>query len=416
MKSRRLIYPVLALALAAVACNLPGLPPVVTSPPVTVPPVTELPVTVPPVVTEPPIVVTEPPVSTALMPAGFIIGSIGDPVRLLFYDLASSLIGVVNAPSLQNAGIDDVFPVGGVSGGTLPAVVYYTYDGNNILINGGGVESLLATVPQFYAMNGAPAQPIIAYGTADMTSGGLNTSLFVGAPETVASSSPVLSYTDEPNGAIFPLHILMDGSTPIGIWFTKQMYGIGGDLVFAPTTGLFYLNLTSGVVSEFTLPSVTIYSPGVSPSANWMAYTDQGIGIGTGRLNIQQTTAGENHAFPLLGDSDRGAGGGVFSPDELHVAWMEGHGWTMAEVPDFRSTVRFGSTSGTTLADYPASMFDAAAGFSVAYARPVGWLDNETVLVQATGTNWIQNSVLRLDLSGNITFIGSGGFTGFTYP
>jgi hypothetical protein len=386
---KRLFFPILTLLLVTLACSISINPGTQSS-------------------TEPPVVSGSP------LPAGFIAAQQNQPVQLNFFNTSGGSLGSFSVPSLASAYQGNVFPAGGVSGGTPPPVIYYTYQGNNLISNTSGAETVLANTPEFYGMTGVPGQPLIAYGTANLTATGLDTSLFIGPPATATSAGPVLTYNTEPNGAIIPLHITTDGGSPTGVWFTKMMYGIGGDLVFSPSSGLFNLNLATSSVTEVVLPS-GVYSPSLSPDATWMAYRDQNIGT-VSALNIRQLTTGETHIFALLADSDRGAGDGVFSYDLQHVAWMEGHGWMMAEVPDFRSTVRLGTISGGILGDYPAASFNAVAGFSVTGVTPVGWLDNQNVLLQASGGDLGQNCVIKLGLDGSKVLLANGSFTGFLYP
>ncbi len=387
---KRLTISLLVLALVTLACTITTVPPA----------------------TQP---VTEPPVTPgSSFPAGFISAQQNQPVQLNFYNTSGDSLGSFSAPSLASAYPGNLFPAGGVSGGTLPPIIYYAYQGYNLISNTNGAETVLANTPEFYGMTGVPGQPIIAYGTANLIASGMDTSLFIGAPATATSAGPVLTYNTEPNGAIVPMHITMESGAPTGVWFTKMVYGIGGDLVFSPSSGLYRLNLADHTVTEVVLPS-GVYSPSLSPDASWMAYRDQNIGTAT-TLTIRQISTGETHSFPLLADSDRGAGDGVFSYDLQHVAWMEGHGQMMAEVPDFRTTVRLGTTSGSTLGDYPASAFNAVAGYSVTSVSPVGWLDNQNVLLQASGGDIAQNCVIKLGLDGSMMLLANGTFAGFLYP
>ncbi len=46
---------------------------------------------------------------------------------------------------------------------------------------------------------------------------------------------------------------------------------------------------------------------------------------------------------------------------------------------------------------YAGEQFARAAGFPVFYAAPMGWLDNDTVLIEALDSDWEKSAVLRLD-------------------
>jgi hypothetical protein len=264
-------------------------------------------------------------------------------------------------------------------------------------------------------MYAPPGQALIAYGTADLTSSGLNTDLFLGSPESLASATPVLSLTNDKLGAIVPLYIKMEGGKPIGVWFTKRAYGIGGDIIFDPTRGLFMLDPANGQVQEYNVGE-TIYSPSLSPSANWLAYSSRSSSSEASTLKIRQITTLQQFTFPLLADSDRGAGSAVFSPDDLHVAWMEGHGSNMGDTSSYRGTVRLGGTDGSILHSYSASDFDHVAGLTVSWAEPVGWLDNDSLVVQVSDAGWKNPLVLRVSISGTVGLLSKGMFIGLTYP
>ena len=93
---------------------------------------------------------------------------------------------------------------------------------------------------------------------------------------------------------------------------------------------------------------------GLSPDLNWVAYAGADSGFVNGeipRLTLYNlyTTVGIN--IPINPASDRGAGYAVFSPDNQFVAWMEGAGWLMAEVPDFHSKVVIADINGNIIAE-----------------------------------------------------------------
>jgi len=399
MTSKRLIFPFLALGLAVLACSLQ------TPQPATLPPSGVTPAVTSEPVTEEPLVLNE------LLPSGMMLAEKDGYVTFLFYDAAGSILGTREALSLPFASGEDVFPISGSSGG-LPILVYYTStNGYRLLRNDGSGEVLLATfsadIPQA-VMTGVPARPVLAYSTAQMVSNGTETALYVGAPETIASNQYLL-LIDDP---VLPLHIVMDGDAPVGVWFTKIKSV--GDFLFYPTYGLYHLDLASKSVSEVA-GSGDFIGLNLSPDASWVAYRDRGTPAPFS-LTVRQLSNGESHTFPLLPNSDQGAGDGVISPDNTHVAWMEGDGNYMGEMADFRSTLRFGLIDGTALLDYPASSFDNVAGFSVGFIKPMGWLDNQTVIVQVESIEWTQDTVLAVNLAGEIKFIGIGDFICFIYP
>jgi len=219
---------------------------------------------------------------------------------------------------------------------------------------------------------------------------------------------------DDPEGrAIKPLALYAEGGVPTGVWYTLRPWGIGGDIVFDPTEGLYYVNISDGTITE--------YNDNVSRSASMsfdQVWAANARGIpGNGTFHIYNFQTGENYGFNPLPSSERGAGYGVFSRSNQYVAWMEGSGWTMAETPNFHATIRVGTTGGAWLVDYPDIMLASLLGTAVAWAEPVGWLDDQRLVLQTRGTDWSDASVVVMDITTNyLTYLTSGAFVGFVYP
>ena len=90
----------------------------------------------------------------------------------------------------------------------------------------------------------------------------------------------------------------------------------------------------------------------------------------------------------------------------------------MAEVPNFTSRLRIANSAGAISADIPASTFASAAGDpTVSYVVPVGWLDDEYLLMEARGDEWYNPALIKVRYDGSgLTKIGEGNFAGFIYP
>jgi hypothetical protein len=97
---------------------------------------------------------------------------------------------------------------------------------------------------------------------------------------------------------------------------------------------------------------------------------------------------------------------------------MEGDGGQMGETPTFIATVRVGQKDGAVIADLPMNTFEGTAGIGPVYrAEPVGWLDNQTLIVQARGLEWSQVALLRYNIASQETsYLAPGEFIGFLYP
>ena len=395
---RRFFLPSLVLILSVLACRLPTWtpePPVVSDPPV----ITESPATEPPVLIEPPL----PAEGT---PSGFMSNTTTGSI--LFYSPEGVLTGSISIPG---PGASFVHAAGGTTSG-LPPIIYFDWrDSAQIIKNTAGVETLIISNPEFNRMRGAEGSAWFAYTTVGYADSGIRTQLFVGTAATIAGSAPVIDQTVTDFQGLKPLALRMEGGVPTGVWYTGCMYGIGGDLVFDPCNRVSYIELATGVRSELVGDG---YMPsGLSPDHTWVAYARPGGGE---PLTILNLVTGEAHTFPAWALNDRGSGDGVFSPDNVYVAWMEGSGYRMDTPFTFRSLVRVGSTSGTVIGDFPADYFSTAAGFAVVWANPVGWLDSDSVLIQVNDESGTRAAVLRLDLPGTAVLLTNGYFSGFTYP
>ncbi len=400
MKPRILLYPFLILLLTGLACNI-TIPQPATQPPGgdtqtgTTEPVPE-----------------EPAAPGGLMPSGMMLSTRNGYTTFSFYDTTGTFLGSREALSLPYVFGSHVFPISGTTSG-LPTLVYYNSSNNYQLIkNDGSSETILGTFSsdvRLGGMTGVRAQPVLAYSTIGETGSGRETALYVGDLGTVASSQYLLL---NELATIAPMFVEAEGNAPVGVWFTKLEPV--GDSLFAPTNGLFHIDLASRTVSEVA-GSGDFIDVNLSPDASWAVYRDRGTAAPFS-LTVRQISSGETHTFPLLPGNDQGAGNGVISPDNLHVAWMEGAGNFMGVTTDFHSTLRIGSTDGTTLLDFPSTSFDDIAGFTVGYARPGGWMDNDTLIVQVEDTEWEQDTILSVTLSGEVNFIATGDFDCFIYP
>ena len=134
---------------------------------------------------------------------------------------------------------------------------------------------------------------------------------------------------------------------------------------------------------------------------------------------VKNLGTGAELCFPALPASEpRGTGNAFLSPDAQYVAWMEGDGWLMAEVPSFKATLRVGQNNGAIVADLPMNTFESAAGIgSISRVEPVAWLDNQTVVVQARGQEWDKAALLRYNvITRETVYLAPGEFVGLLYP
>lgn len=349
------------------------------------------------------------PGGTDFLPSGFV--TTDNSGRVLFHDVEGSLTGVVLPAGFVTRA---AFHVAGPTSADLPPLIYFIWrETDPVMVeNASGVETVLFSQPDFFRLLGVPRMPYFAYSTATYTDTGLLTRLYFGKTTTIATATPVLELLDPDGYAIKPLAFRMQGGMPDGIYFTGCLYGIGGDLPFDPCNRLRLLDLNTGSVIEILGDG---YNPsGFSPDGRWVAYAAL---AGGGPLQILNLDTGATRTFSVWPLNDRGAGDAVFSPDGRYVAWMEARGYLLDEPITFQTNLRIAEIEGSMNAQYLDDYFEPAVGFPTLSAIPVGWLDNDSLLVQVSGFETGQSALVRFDLdTQEALLLTSGYFLALTYP
>ncbi|MBT3713388.1 MAG: hypothetical protein HOG15_08570, partial [Anaerolineae bacterium] len=224
---------------------------------------------------------------------------------------------------------------------------------------------------------------------------------------------------NDPQGwALVALAVDVEGGLPVGVWYSKRPWGIGGDIVFDPRRTLSYFDLKTGISSQFL--GTEANPSAISADRKWLAYTnDSSVGSASGPMAIRNVETGANLSYPLQNAIDqRGAGEASFSPNNQYLAWMEGSGWQMAETPNFHSVVRVGNMNGNIIAEYADTIFLATSGLgTVQRVEPVGWFDDNTLIVMARGEHWDDAVLISVDIAAQTSrLIAQGIFAGFAYP
>ena len=280
-----------------------------------------------------------------------------------------------------------------------------------------GQISTLVPGPDVAYLLGAPGQNAYVY--AVITWGDALSSYFYARSAYGGGASWFWDRVDPNGSALYPLAVGAENNEIQTVLYTLTPWGIGGDIVFPPRSGLFQLNMES---LENILHLTEDFNPiGLSPDNSIVAYTEENnmISDPNTRVTLYTLAGGLGLPINLAPGSDRGAGYAVFSPNNQYVAWMEGSGWMMAETPSFHARVRIASvTNGVVLADLSdQTLASVTADPSSTWAQPVGWLDGETLMVEIRGSDWAQTSLVKVRFDGSgVTYFSSGTFIGFLYP
>jgi hypothetical protein len=330
---------------------------------------------------------------------------------LAFYDFDGNLLGTRSL--LPSGSSSDRIHVSGSASAGLETLTVIRVKSNYLeMAVLDGEQEILRLDSNLHSFTAVPGQPVIAFGTARPTenSGELVSQIYIGTPETLADARPVFDYTGPYGGALGPLRIHMEDGRMAGIWYSQRPYAIGGHILYDLTNGLYYLDLASGLSTEFTVPNDDIFQPVFSPDEAWLSY------VSHGSMKFYNMQSGETFSIPQLPESDRGGGDVTIAPDNRTVAWKEAHGSTLGDPPDYYAILRVGVIGEGPSRDFTETFFEQAAGDTVNDMTPIVWLDGQTLLVSLMDENGFRQ-LWTLDLSGPTPrLLADGDFTGFIYP
>ncbi len=269
----------------------------------------------------------------------------------------------------------------------------------------------------FMGIAGAAGQPALALSVISYTEGFPVSRLFAGTPDSLAGSASFYESQDSQMGMVLlPVAVEAAGGQPQGVWYVQTAWGIGGvDLIYPINRGLYFYDLNHGREWHGAQPRLQFPGhfsrpdPGCLRAVQWRRQF---------AMTVHHLSDGTLTTFALNAATDRGAGYAVFSPDSQRAAWLEASGSLTGE-PEFKPVIRVGDTSsGAVLAEMDKTAAAQAAGWGiVTWMKPVGFLDNQTVLVEARGEDWSTVALLKYDLAANsVGLFHSGSFSGFVYP
>ena len=352
-------------------------------------------------------------------PSGVLVDP-GNGAGLNYYDINGQLVKTFAAPRNTKLDPENVCLTGsGTSGNTSVAVVFQSLDAEAELVMTDGIQSSsLRKTDTFFALACVPGQAALAFSEVSIENGIPYSSLYAESIDNLSSLSPVLQSKDAETQTVFmPVAVTAAAGNPKGIWYTHSAWGVGGaDLIFPITRGLDFYDLSTK--EKRNLLDESRNFQGISPDRQFAGSVDF---RSDGDLSMRATelASGRSTAFPLKAGSKRGAGYAVFSPDDAHIAWMEAGGSLTSDPPDFLATVRVGSlANGTIEAEVDATAAAQALNLErIAFLKPVGWLDDHSLLMEARSSDWEQAYLLRFDLqSQGLALFSPGSFLGFSYP
>lgn len=353
-----------------------------------------------------------------LIPIGVLIGS-KDNSGLKIFNTEGQVTSEYKISGLGSLDPEYIHLAGKLSGdGTSLQVVFHGWDPDQaLMVSTQNNVSTLFKTSSFLALAGAPGQSALAFSEILIEDNAPHSYLYAGNLDTLGTAVPFYDIIDEPTQmALSPVGVEAVNNNPQGVWYTKKGWGIGGaDLIFPITRGLYYYDLQSGNDREYIDPQRSFQ--GISPDhsmAGSIAFDFEG----DRSMTITALENGQNINYPLKSSSDRGAGFAVFSPDNKYAAWLEGSGSFMDVPESFQAVVRVGDlASGSVVVEIEDKTISQSLGGSpVSFIKPVGWLDNQSLLIEVRGENWGDVSLVRLNLDGRtLAFFCEGNFLGFAY-
>jgi len=283
----------------------------------------------------------------------------------------------------------------------------------------GGQVSSLKEFPRTVAVTGLigiPGMPVLAYSTVEPLpdGSGVRSQIFLGNYQTIAAAKPILTVDNNESRVALPVAIHRDiNNTPDGLWYTYTLWGIGGDSLTDPRSGLYYLDLETGESLEFLGMGCNFSD--LSTGQNWAAWTFDGV------IYAADLHTGETVSFPRLTGNDRGPVHAFIGPGDGYVAWLEGKGseWDGT----LETTLRIGTLEGNLIGEYPLSTFVAPSGLGEGIALlPLGWMASENYSLVLVVYNASVDRAVLLSLDANtgqislLSEVSEGGFAGFAYP
>ncbi|MCD6356180.1 MAG: hypothetical protein J7L66_02745 [Anaerolineaceae bacterium] len=355
-----------------------------------------------------------------LIPDGVLV-STGSEDSLTYLNWNGQVVSEVNTPGTINLSAGEAVVAGAVvSGQPLPPVVYRSWKPDQgLMVSKDGQVALLRQSNSILSITAAPGQTALAFSEVALNEDNLpHAFLYAGKPDNLGNVGAFYDLLDSPNYmALMPVGVQAVGGEPQGVWYTKTAWGIGGaDLIFPITRGLFFFDLTSGDNLRFIDDQYSFQ--GISPDLNYAGLVDFDF-AGNRAMSVVNLANNAHTEFALDPATDRGAGFAVFSPDSRYAAWLEASGSMVSDPYDFHPRVRVGDIQSggiVQVLDDDAAAQAISGDHLVGFMVPVGWLSNETLLVEVRSQSWEDVFLLEFDIAtGGVSVFAAGSFISFAY-
>ncbi len=279
-----------------------------------------------------------------------------------------------------------------------------------------GQTSVLAEFPApavFTGLVGIPGRSVFAYSTRTPSTEGnsLHSTIYLAVSDPSFTSRFVLEVDRSDMRFLQPVAIHRDAADrPDGVWYTTNLWGIGGDSLTDERAGLYYLDLATSTSREIL--NLGCPFAAMAQGQTWVAWSSAD---GIHAMNIHTT---RQVFFARLAGNERGPARALISGPDGPMLWLEGTGGQFEGT--LNTTLRVSMLEGYSIGSYPLSAFVEPSGLGNEIGMvPVGTIsmDNEYPLVAVFNASRDQAVLVYVDTNtGKITRLTDGTLAGFAYP